>query len=273
MIVLSVNLNKVALIRNARAGDQPSLPEMAKLCVQSGAGGITLHPRPDMRHARPDDVHLLSGMLTEGVLPGAEFNLEGNPFSMASGDYPGFMQIARSAPVHQCTLVPDTPDQLTSDSGWELDGDMAALAEVIAELKSLGRRVSLFIDPEVRYVEPAARLGADRVELFTGPWAAAYNYAWQSVDEFAHQKALAVLEKYQDAALDAVNCGLAVNAGHDLSLDNLRGICQLPGLREVSIGHSLVTEALRVGFPAAIKRYQQELMSSLARQQALGLPN
>lgn len=271
MISLSVNLNKIALIRNARGGNVPDLSQMAAIVMNAGAHGITLHPRPDGRHARPADVFAIGDLLATGEYGRGEFNLEGNPFSQPGDDYPGYMSLARQAKVDQCTLVPDAPDQMTSDAGWELSGHQGALVDVIAELKSLGRRISLFIAPEPRWVEAAAGLGADRVELFTGPWAAAYRKVWAGVSDGLHEEAEKVLAGYRETAERALACGLGINAGHDLQLDNLRGIANLPGLLEVSIGHALTHDALQVGLPQAVKNYLEVLDSESIQQSELEL--
>lgn len=249
-IALSINPNKIALIRNSRAGDYPNVVEHAALCLAAGADGITVHPRPDQRHIRASDVPALAAM------PGVELNVEGNPFagpaaSLRSdvGDYPGFMALVRSVRPVQCTLVPDTDAQLTSDHGFDLERDGRRLEPLIAELRELGIRVSLFMDPEPRQVRLAAACGADRVELYTGPYAQAFA---------AGARPAQILQPHVDAALAARDSGLGVNAGHDLNLHNLRAYAEaVPGLLEVSIGHAFTVDALQLGIATAIAQYQR----------------
>ncbi len=231
MTRLSVNLNKVALVRNARGGAQPSVPEAACVCVDAGAHGITVHPRPDQRHIRPGDVDDLKSMLA------VEFNIEGNPFAGPEGTYPGFLEILRRARPTQATLVPDAPAQLTSDHGWTLSRDAARVAPVVRELTDLGIRVSLFMDPVPDEIRRAADLGADRIELYTEGYAAAFA---RGEDE-ARQE----LDRYARAAEAAHEAGLGVNAGHDLNQENLGPFCRaVPRVLEVSIGQAIVSEAL-----------------------------
>ncbi len=245
MTNLSVNLNKVALMRNARGGRRPSVRQAAKACVEAGAQGITLHPRSDGRHALAEDVYELSEWLP------VELNVEGNPFAgpaeIGEDAYPGFMEILRRAKPDQTTLVPDSPDQLTSDHGWRLDDATASrLTPVVAELKSLGIRVSLFMDPIPAEIEKAHTLGADRVELYTGPFAQA----------FAGGSAEKILPKYAAAAEAADNLGIGLNAGHDLDMDNLGLFLRsVPGIREVSIGQALLADSLHLGFSMAVAAY------------------
>ena len=229
---LSVNLNKVALLRNARSVGGPNVVEAAEICLAAGAGGITVHPRPDQRHTRSSDVHELAALL-RGT-PGAEFNVEGNPF-------PEFLTLVGAVRPAQCTLVPDAPDAITSDHGWDLSEDGARLEPVIGELRELGVRVSLFMDPDLSQIERAKAIGADRIELYTEPYARAHGTG--SVE--------AVLVRYARAAEKAQQLGLGVNAGHDLNLENLGTFCRsVPGVLEVSIGHALVSHALGGGFIA-----------------------
>ncbi len=243
MIALSVNINKVALIRNSREGNHPDLLTYARQCVAFGAHGITVHPRPDQRHIRAQDCAILKNGIN------VEFNIEGNPFAgfTPSGrkdvaDYPGFMSIIREVRPHQCTLVPDASGQLTSDHGFDLRGDTTQLREIIAEIKALGIRVSLFMDPDCGQISLAREIGADRIELYTGPYAAAEN----------REKEFQVYEK---AALHARKEGLGINAGHDLNLENLPLFRRLPGLQEVSIGHALTIDALYLGLEETMGRY------------------
>ncbi|MCU0535218.1 MAG: pyridoxine 5'-phosphate synthase [Hydrococcus sp. Prado102] len=237
MTNLSVNLNKVALVRNTRNLEIPSVTKAAKICMEAGAHGITVHPRPDERHIRPSDVYALAEIVT------VEFNIEGNPFQ------PPFMEIVRRVKPTQCTLVPDAPDTFTSDSGWNLKEDKERLLPIIQELKSLGIRVSLFMDAEPTQMQHAKEIGSDRVELYTEPYAAAFEKG--NVDE--------VFPNYAIAAQAAQSVGLGVNAGHDLNLHNLKKFCSIPNILEVSIGHALIADALEMGLSAAVKAYLQIL--------------
>ncbi|WP_439101996.1 pyridoxine 5'-phosphate synthase [Congregibacter sp.] len=254
MIALSVNLNKIALIRNSRDTTIPSVPEHAALCIDAGAHGITVHPRPDQRHIRADDCRDLAAMLT------VEFNIEGNPFAgprssdrQGVSDYPGFMDLIRELRPAQCTLVPDGDAQLTSDHGFDLRAKAEELEPVLAELRSLGVRSSLFMDPEPEQMAVAAAIGADRIELYTESFAEAVSRG-QGVRE--------CYERFQQTAEAALEAGLGINAGHDLNLQNLPLFRDLPGLLEVSIGHALTVDALRMGMPAAVKAYRAALAGS-----------
>ena len=252
MTALSVNLNKIALIRNSRDTRSPDVPSHAQLCIDAGADGITVHPRPDQRHIRASDCRELAAMLT------VEFNIEGNPFagprrSERAGvdDYPGFLPLVRETRPAQCTLVPDGDAQLTSDHGFDLHRDGERLAPLVGELKSLGIRVSLFMDPEPAQMALAAEVGADRVELYTESYARAFATG-NDVD--------AVLARFSAAAEAAQGAGLGVNAGHDLSLDNLADLVDtVPAILEVSIGHALTADALKMGFAAAVTAYRAAL--------------
>jgi pyridoxine 5-phosphate synthase len=251
VIALSVNLNKIALLRNSRDTSIPSVTGHAQLAIDAGADGITVHPRPDQRHIRADDCRDLAAMLE------VEFNIEGNPFAAPRssdrpgvGDYPGFMALIRELRPQQCTLVPDSDAQLTSDHGFDLSRDGEKLRPVLEELRRLGVRSSLFMDPLPEQMAVAARIGADRVELYTEAYARAVAQA-RDVD--------AVYSRYRDSAEAALDAGLGVNAGHDLNLDNLPGFRELPGLLEVSIGHALTVDALRLGFSGAVRAYQGAL--------------
>ena len=236
---LSVNVNRIALLRNSRPLDIPNLLHIATLALQAGADGITVHPRPDQRHIRPADVHTLHALL-QGW-PQAEFNIEGNPFH-------NLMPLVREARPQQCTLVPDEAAQATSDHGWDLRTDAARLRPVIAELKSLGVRVSLFMDPLPEAMPAARELGADRVELYTESYARAYGTPAQAAS-------LALYARAAQAALDA---GLGVNAGHDLNRLNLGDFLRaVPGVQEVSIGHALIGDALEFGVAETVRAYQR----------------
>jgi pyridoxine 5-phosphate synthase len=241
MTRLSVNVNKVALLRNARDIGIPSVTEAARICVDAGVDGITVHPRPDQRHIRPSDAFELAEMLTT-----VEFNIEGNPFAEQAGDYPGFMNILRKVKPDQATLVPDSPEQTTSDHGWDLAKDAARLRPLVAELKDLGCRVSLFMDADPERVTEAADVGADRIELYTEPYARAFERG--EVD--------AVLPRFAESARNAQAAELGINAGHDLNLDNLGPFCgAVPDVLEVSIGHALIADALRMGLGSTVKAY------------------
>jgi pyridoxine 5-phosphate synthase len=234
---LSVNLNKIALVRNTRTLGIPSLVHAARIALGAGAQGITVHPRPDGRHVRGPDVRELAGVLKEW--PQAEFNIEGNPFH-------GLLEFVREVRPAQCTLVPDETGAFTSDHGWDLARDADRLQPVIAEAKALGARVSLFMDPIPEAVALARGIGADRVELYTEPYAKAFG----TPDEAA------MLARYADTARAAQRAGLGVNAGHDLNCDNLPAfLSTVPGVLEVSIGHALIADALEFGLNETVKRY------------------
>jgi pyridoxine 5-phosphate synthase len=242
MTLLSVNVNKIAVLRNSRGGDEPGVGTAALACIAAGAGGITVHPRPDQRHIRPDDVRALATLCAGHV----EFNIEGNAFAPPRGDYPGLLALAAQTRPTQCTLVPDGDGQITSDHGFDLRADAARLRPLIAELKSLGCRVSLFMDPEPTHIERAAEIGAGRVEIYTGPFAAA----------FARNDYRRELEACVRTAESARAVGLGVNAGHDLSQDNLAALkAAIPFLAEVSIGHALISEALYAGLAPTVRAY------------------
>ena len=236
MTRLSVNINKFATLRNARGGNKPDLLDAARKCEQFGADGITVHPRPDERHIRRDDVLTLSEVVT------AEFNIEGYP------DERYLELIARARPA-QATLVPDPPEALTSDSGWDLLRHRSFLTQTTKELKSQGVRVSLFVDPQLSIVEAAAQVGADRIELYTGPYARRYVSGRERA-----------AEAYVEAAEFARQLGLEVNAGHDLDLMNLKFLKQqIPFLKEVSIGHALICDCLQFGLQETIRLYREQL--------------
>jgi pyridoxine 5-phosphate synthase len=242
MTALSVNVNKIAVMRNSRGGREPSVRTAALVAIEAGCAGITVHPRPDLRHIRPDDVHELARISRDRV----EFNIEGNPFAPAHGQYPGLMALVEAARPAQVTLVPDGDSQLTSDHGFDLRRDSPALRPIIAELKSLGARVSLFMDADAEALELAAEIGADRIELYTGPFAHA----------FAAGDPGPALARCAATAAAARALGLGVNAGHDLSQANLatflRGVANVD---EVSIGHALISEALYDGLQETVRAY------------------
>ena len=237
MAKLSVNLNKIALLRNTRALDIPNVTRAARIVISAGADGITVHPRPDGRHVRAADVSDLAQLLQ--ATPNVEFNIEGNPFH-------NLLTYVRQVRPHQCTLVPDESGQFTSDHGWDLAKDAAKLRPIVAELKSFGIRVSLFMDAVPSAMQQARDLGADRVELYTEPYALAFGNENQTI----------VLNLYVETAMAAKSAGLEINAGHDLNLANLPAFVNaLPDLKEVSIGHALVADALEFGLAETVKRY------------------
>jgi pyridoxine 5-phosphate synthase len=244
MTLLSVNLNKVALVRNARRADSPSVLAAARVCVDAGAGGITVHPRPDERHTRVSDVRELSAFVRSET--DVELNIEGNPF-------PDFVELVRETLPTQCTLVPDAPEARTSDHGWDLEADGARLRPIVEALQDVGIRVSLFVDPQPEQIERAKDLGADRIELYTESYARS----------FGSQRFGPELERFARAAEKANEVGLGVNAGHDLALDNLGPFCRaVPRVLEVSIGHALVSRALEVGLGRAVRDYLQVLRAA-----------
>lgn len=235
---LSVNVNKVALLRNSRHLALPSPLRAAELCLQAGAQGITIHPRPDQRHVRTQDAHDIAGLMRQW--PQREFNIEGNPFH-------NLMDLVRELRPQQCTLVPDSEDQFTSDHGWRFPQDAERLAPIVAELRSLGVRVSLFMDPEPAAMAAARALGADRVELYTESYARAWGTHAQGV----------VLQGFAQAGLAALEAGLGINAGHDLNRDNLPDFLRaVPQVLEVSIGHAFMADALELGYAATVQAYQ-----------------
>ena len=246
MTLLSVNLNKIAVLRNSRGGDEPDICHAAQTCIETGCGGITVHPRPDQRHVRPDDVRALATMLGGRV----EYNIEGNPFAPARDEYPGLVALAREVRPTQVTLVPDGDGQITSDHGFDLARDIDRLRPLVDELNELGCRVSLFVDACIQDFALAAAIGVQRIEIYTGPYAQA----------FADGNPAAVLAACADTARRAQQAGLAVNAGHDLSQANLGTFkAAIPGLAEVSIGHALIGEALYQGLATTVRNYLQIL--------------
>lgn len=251
MTVLSVNVNKIAVLRNSRGGNEPDVVRAARACLDAGAHGITVHPRPDARHIRADDVFALAGLTREY---GVEFNLEGNPFAPPRPGYPGFLALCERVRPAQATLVPDGDGQLTSDHGFDFSRDVEPLKPLVATLKEYGCRVSLFadahgdpnLDTPAGAIERAADTGADRIELYTGPYAEA----------FAGDQAGPMLQRFAGIARRARAAGLGVNAGHDLSQANLGAFLQaVPGVLEVSIGHALIGEALYAGLDATVHAY------------------
>ena len=239
---LSVNLNKVALLRNTRSLGIPSVTAAAMVALEAGAQGITVHPRPDARHIRTDDVFELADLLQRR--PQAEYNIEGNPLHNLMGLLRELASQGRAP--HQATFVPDSAEQSTSDHGWRLPQDAAALAPLIAEAKALGIRVSLFMDADATAMAAARAVGADRVELYTESYARAFGTEQQA----------AVLHGFTAAAEAALAAGLELNAGHDLNRDNLTAfLAAVPGVREVSIGHALIADALEFGLGETVRDY------------------
>lgn len=235
MTRLSVNVNKFALLRNSRERNWPDVAVMAARAIAVGAQGITIHPRPDQRHIRYSDVPVLRQLTGEH---GVEFNIEGNPI-------PEFVDLLLRHPPEQCTLVPDASEQLTSDHGWDLRGDVTSLASVIHTLREAGIRVSLFVDPDPGMMDLARALGADRIELYTEAYARAFGTEHED----------AVWERFSKAAGRATAVGLGVNAGHDLNLKNLARFLDIPNVLEVSIGHAIVVESFDSGYEATLRQY------------------
>ena len=236
MTRLSVNINKVALIRNARGGNLPNLKQVAMDIEKFGAHGITVHPRPDERHIRYDDIPMLKEVVT------TEFNVEGNPTRR-------FMDLVLKNKPHQCTLVPDAPDALTSNAGWDTISNQSFLKEIMDELSAAGIRSSLFVDPVAKMVEGAKEVGADRIELYTGDYAHDF-----------HSDKIKAVAPFREAALVANQIGIGINAGHDLNLDNLKFFKEnIPNLLEVSIGQALISDALYFGLYNTVQLYLREL--------------
>ncbi|MDO7672427.1 MAG: pyridoxine 5'-phosphate synthase [OM182 bacterium] len=236
MTVLSVNVNKIALLRNSRGRDFPSVIDFSKRVIGLGVKGITVHPRPDERHVTRRDIRELTSFLAD--YPGVEFNIEGYP----SED---FMELVLNAKPDQCTLVPDAPEQLTSDHGWDISAHESLLSNVLGRLRDADIRSSIFLDPDAAMVERVLGVGADRIELYTESYAQAFGSESQS----------AVLDSYRAAALRATELGIGLNAGHDLDLANLGEFLTIPAILEVSIGHALVVESLHEGVDNVVKRY------------------
>jgi pyridoxine 5-phosphate synthase len=239
MINLSVNVNKVATLRNARGGDVPNVLEAARTCLLAGCQGITVHPREDQRHIRPQDVLDISAMLAQSF-PGIEFNIEGDP-------RPDLIDMVLEIRPHQFTLVPVEPGEVTSHHGFHIERDEKVLVPIIERCKKEGIRISLFMDAEAKNMTAAAETGADRVELYTGPYAA----AWGTADE---DREFARLQEAHDAAVDS---GMELNAGHDLDVDNLPRLQGLKGVKEASIGHALISRALYVGLTQSVLDFRK----------------
>lgn len=236
MTKLSVNINKIATLRNARGANNPDVVKVALDCERFGAQGITVHPRPDERHIRYRDVLGLAEVVT------TEFNIEGYPDQR-------FMQLIREVKPAQATLVPDPPDAITSNTGWDTIAHQSKLKDIVAELQEIGTRVSIFINPEPKYFEPAKLTGTDRVELYTEPYASHY-----------HQDREQAVQSYVEVAQLARELGMGLNAGHDLDLHNLTYLKErIPFLEEVSIGHALICDALYYGLDNTIQMYRRQL--------------
>lgn len=247
MTRLSVNVNKIAVLRNSRGGHDPDVLRAAQACLDAGAHGITVHPRPDRRHITAEDVLALSALTTARDV---EFNIEGNPFAPPREGYPGLLPLCEATRPAQATLVPDSDGQLTSDHGFDFARDAERLRPLVAQLKAMGCRVSLFVDAGNPLLETAADVGADRIELYTGPYAEAY----------AAGDPAAMLALFAQAARRAHAVGLGVNAGHDLSQENLRTfLTHVPHVLEVSIGHALISEALYDGLDTTVRAYLSQL--------------
>ncbi len=244
MTKLSVNVNKVATLRNTRHSGIPSVVKAAKLCLEAGAHGITVHPRPDERHIRPSDVFELAELLKD--FPNAEYNIEGNPFE---GRY---VELIRQVRPAQCTLVPDDPSAFTSNQGWDVRQEADRLKDMIGILKDFGSRVSIFLNADSTMVPFAAKAGADRIELYTEPYAQAFD-----AGQAEHG-----VRPFVDAARIASECGLGVNAGHDLSRQNLpMFLTEVSGVLEVSIGHALIADALEIGYTATVRGFLDVIKS------------
>ncbi len=247
---LSVNVNKIALLRNTRHLGIPDVVKLASQALEAGAQGITVHPRPDQRHIRAADVRALAQLMREW--PHAEYNVEGNPFHNLMGDLRDLVELG--LPPHQCTFVPDSADQFTSDQGWRFPDDLERLRPVIAEAHAMGIRVSLFMDPVPEAMAAARAAGADRIELYTEGYASAFGTVQQD----------AVLARYVAAAQSALAHGLQVNAGHDLNRQNLETFLRhVPGVLEVSIGHALIADALELGITETVRDYQRCIQRGL----------
>ncbi len=247
-INLSVNVNKIALLRNSRGSNYPDLIEYSKNCIDYGADGITVHPRSDCRHITPDDVIQLARLLQHEKQhkPYLEFNIEGNPFAVSHDGYPGFLKLVEMVKPDQVTLVPDAHSQLTSDHGFNLLQDGNELIPVIQQLRQWNCRVSLFMEPDIAQIQQAKSIGADRIELYTG------HYAISPDNDV-------LFNSYNTAANCAAALNIGVNAGHDLSLANIAKFALIDSLQEVSIGHALVVEAIDMGLKRVIANYQQIL--------------
>jgi len=248
---LSVNVNKIALLRNTRHLNIPDVVKLSRQALEAGAQGITVHPRPDERHIRAQDVHDLADLM--GQWPHAEYNIEGNPFHNLLPFVRALVQ--NNQRPHQCTFVPDSSEQFTSDHGWNLPADLERLQPLVAEVQALGVRVSLFMDPLPEAMAHVRASGAERIELYTEAYATAWGTPQQA----------AVLARYAAAARAALAEGLQINAGHDLNRDNLSDFLRaVPGVMEVSIGHALIADALEMGLSETVRAYQRCIQRAFA---------
>ena len=239
MTNLSVNVNKIAWLRNARGEGRPDIIELSKILIDCGIQGLTVHPRPDLRHITPDDVYDISSLCLKSNV---EFNIEGNPYSERTEIYPGFINLVKEIEPDQCTLVPDSPEQITSDHGWQIkDNDLENIKEIVNTLKTTKTRISFFVDPDTFHIDQIKLAGADRIELYTGPYAV--------------NPTLEVVSQYEKAFNYAKDIGLDVNAGHDLDLNNLRLFLSKVPADEVSIGHALISDALINGLEVVTKQF------------------
>ena len=246
MTAFSANLNKVALLRNTRDNGIPNVVQFARMCIAAGAAGITVHPRPDQRHTRPDDVWALRTLARERHV---EFNIEGYPTD-------DFLALVQEIRPEQCTLVPDAPDQKTSDHGWDVVAQAELLQQVVPPLRAAGIRVSIFMDPVPDAMQFVLATGAHRIELYTEPYATAFSTAQHNTERRDTVQCDAVLAQYAATAQAARKVGLGINAGHDLNLDNLGPFLRaVPHVEEVSIGHALIADALEFGMTEAVRRY------------------
>lgn len=242
---LSVNVNKIAVLRNSRGGQLPDPVAAARACIFAGCHGITVHPRPDARHIRDDDVMALANLIADES-PQLELNIEGNPFAPPRAGYRGLLALVEATRPAQCTLVPDGDGQLTSDHGFDFPRDAARLRPLVAQLKSFGTRVSVFVDAGIPDLSAAAEIGVDRVEIYTGPYAEAFSAG----------SAQAAIDACLLTASAARSVGLGVNAGHDLDQNNLGPLLRhIPWMAEVSIGHALIGDALYDGLDATVRAY------------------
>ena len=257
MTKLSVNLNKIALLRNSRETKIPSVIEAAETVIAGGADGITVHPRPDQRHITPDDVYELSSLLNKPEYNHIEFNIEGNPlFPEQANGYPGFINLVEKVRPTQCTLVPDSNDQLTSDHGWNFDEITFDFQQLVDRLKSQGIRTSAFLDTDYHQINLAKKMGLECIELYTGPYA----------NSFGGDMQIENLSKLVSASEKCINLGLVVNAGHDLNQQNLpMFVQQVPEVREVSIGHALICDSIYQGLEQTVKNYKSILIEHSKR--------
>ena len=239
MTNLSVNVNKIAWLRNARGEGRPDIIELSKILIDCGIQGLTVHPRPDLRHITPDDVYDISSLCTESNI---EFNIEGNPYSEPTKIYPGFINLVKEIEPDQCTLVPDSPEQITSDHGWQIkENDLESIKNIVDTLKTAKTRISFFVDPDIVHIEQIKLAEGDRIELYTGPYAV--------------NPSLEIVALYEKAFNHAKSLGLGVNAGHDLDLNNLQLFLSKVPADEVSIGHALISDALINGLEVVTKQF------------------